>query len=297
MRVVSQRHDDGGLVDVQRGEPVVQFLLDASEQEIWASSKPAFAVVAGWLRSLVVAGAPAGHPTRLLLRRALLDHWSIHHVPTPITARRGLDPVRRPAVDPSQHRRGSRDGRRGLSYRVLGEELVMLMALLGADIDAEITEHLNAIAGNAPAKLAPAVDTPLAGWALAQRDPDLLVRLAAAYYIDDDSYGRRHDDGVRDHDRRWSPRLCRRSTHSLGPFGAILAALPLTQSAAFLNELLNHAARTRAGLLAVGDGERGGIVMRIDGSARTYRGDAQVRSWYRGSTVGADGVFERAAGP
>ena len=130
--------------------------------------------------------------------------------------------------------------------------------------------HLDTVARSAPAKLAPAVDAPLTGWALAQHDPDLLVRLAAAYYIDDAPYGRRHNDGVRDHDRRWSPRLPRRSAHYLGPFAPIFAALPLARSAAFLNELLNHAARVRDSLLGADDDERSsrGVVLRIDGSAR-----------------------------
>ncbi|MFE2626168.1 hypothetical protein ACFXKH_39945, partial [Streptomyces caelestis] len=82
------------------------------------------------------------------------------------------------------------------------EKFVETLALLGPDIDDSVEACLRAVADDAPASLAPAADSPPSARALAQKNPELLAALMAAYYIDDEPRWHR-DEGVRRHQGRW----------------------------------------------------------------------------------------------
>jgi len=296
MRVVEQRHTVDGVLEVQCGESVVRVLLE-QDDEPWLLSKRAFETTAGWLQSMVVVNVPTGNVTREVLRGKLLAYWTAHQTPTS-PARGGLNAphmVDSGAMSRNLGRRRRR--RRDLDYRLTQEEFVELLALLGADLDDDIERCLAEIADDAPAFLAPAVDSPLGARGIAQHSVDLLVKLVEAYYIDDypDSWGFR-DRGIRRHQGRWHRLLPPFAAFYFGAFWPLFNCAGPVQSAAVLNKMLNHGARCRVedlserrGYGPAPDGEDFEdctVSLRISGEARSYVGDAHVWNWYRGTSVG-----------
>lgn len=277
VRVVQQRHQFGGLVDPVVAAPVVQVLLD--DITPWAVSKESFELLADWLQSMVVAGVPAGNVLRRALRDRLLAFWRSY-------------PVREAATEEVPNRLGRRRRRRALDYRLTDDEFVECLALLGPDIDKAIEDCLEAIAKDAPAFLAPAVDAPLSARAIALRDPELLAKLIEAYYIDEDQDSWHLEEGVRRHHGRWTSIGPPFFEYYFGGFWQLFHSAPPKTSVRVLNKILNHGAQSRVRTLSkyrsAGEADEGqtGATLNLDGTARLYVGDSHVWSWYRGTSVG-----------
>lgn len=295
VRVVQQRYKVNGLVDLLVTNPVVQFLLD--DEKPWDVSKESFELLADWLQALCIADVPAGNELRIRLRNRLLAYWNSF-------------PRRKTSGDtPSGWMAQRRRRRRELDYHLTKEAFVETLALLGPDIDDAVERCLRVIAEDAPAFLAPAADSPLSARALAQKDPDLLATLMAAYYIDDESSWHR-DEGVRRHQGRWTGVGPPFFQYYFGGFWQLFQTAPLPTSVRVLNSILNSGARARVATLSrpsppyaltdpFDDGDEGGenetengevedrgAVLNLDGTARLYVGDSHVWSWYRGTSVG-----------
>ncbi|GGS27153.1 hypothetical protein AB0E75_06845 [Streptomyces griseoviridis] len=295
IRVVQQRYEVNGLVDPVATEPVVRLLLD--EEKPWDVSKESFELLADWLRALSLADVPVGNELRIRLRDRLLTHWNSF----PLREDGGETPS---GWTPQRRRR-----RRELDHHLTQETFVETLALLGPDIDDAVEGCLRAIAADAPAFLAPAADSPLSARALAQKNPELLATLMAAYYIDDEPSWHL-DEGVRGHQGRWKGFGAPFSQYYFGGFWQLFQTAPLPTSVRVLNGILNSGARARVATLSrlgspdvfagpvhardesvdadteSGEGEGRGAVLNLDGTARLYAGDSHVWSWYRGTSVG-----------
>jgi len=173
------------------------------------------------------------------------------------------------------------------------------LALMGPDLSAVVEEHLRKLAAEAPAFLAPCVET-LAPMSMAVHRPELLLALAEAYYILERNAWNRgfeaHDQGVRGHHRKGgfgSPL----AAWYYGPFWSLLISVPW-RAIPFINRLLDHAARARAQLLnslsanaglsgPIDEGSMPGVDVEVlgIGSCR-FIGDDHAWRWYRGSSVG-----------
>ncbi|MFJ5739822.1 hypothetical protein [Streptomyces microflavus] len=295
IRVVQQRHKVNGLVDRPVTNPVVRLLLD--NKTPWDVSKESFELLADWLQALSLADVTAGNELRVRLRDRLLAYWNSF-------------PLRKNSGDiPSGWMLQRRRRRRKLDYHLTKEEFVETLALLGPDIDDAAEACLRAIADDAPAFLAPAVDSPLSARALAQKDPELLAMLMTAYYVDDEQSWHR-DEGVRGHQGRWTGFGPPFFQYYFGGFWQLFHTAPLPTSVRVLNDILNSGARARVATLSRlsspdafagpvharnksvdaetenGEGDDRGAVLNLDGTARLYVGDSHVWSWYRGTSVG-----------
>ncbi|MFC6067103.1 ATP-binding protein [Streptomyces ochraceiscleroticus] len=295
VRVVQQRYKVNGLVDRLVTNPVVQFLLD--DENPWDVSKESFELLTDWLQALSLADVPVGNELRIRLRDRLLAYWNSF-------------PRRKTSGDtPSGWVAQRRRRRRELDYHLTKEAFVETLALLGPDIDDAVERCLRAIAENAPAFLAPAADSPLSARAVAQKDPELLATLMAAYYIDDEPSSHR-DEGVRRHQGRWTGIGPPFFQYYFGGFWQLFQTASLATSVRVLNNILNSGARARVARLSrpsppyaltdpfeegdegadgdmeTGEGEDRGAILNIDGTARLYVGDGHVWSWYRGTSVG-----------
>ncbi|MFE1267481.1 hypothetical protein [Streptomyces sp. NPDC058758] len=295
VRVAQQRHKVNGLVDRLVAKPVVQIILD--DKEPWNVSKESFELLADWLQSLSLADVPAGNELRIRLRDRLLAYWN------------SFSPRKTDGEALSGGMAQRRRRRRRLDHHLEKEEFVETLALLGPDIDDAAEECLRAIADDAPASLAPAADSPLSARALAQKNPELLAALMAAYYIDDEPRWHR-DEGVRRHQGRWIGFGPPFFQYYFGGFWQLFQTAPLPTSVRVLNDILNSGARARVARLSrlsppdafagsihagnesvdvdteSGEGEKRGAVLNLDGTARLYVGDSHVWSWYRGTSVG-----------
>ena len=77
------------------------------------------------------------------------------------------------------------------------DTVLELLALLGTDLCGDGEKFLRQAARDAPRHLAPAVEEPLTGRALASYSPRLLADLTEAYYLDEEEDGSGfHEDGV-----------------------------------------------------------------------------------------------------
>ncbi|MDE2823834.1 MAG: hypothetical protein OXK79_10055, partial [Chloroflexota bacterium] len=168
-----------------------------------------------------------------------------------------------------------------------------LLALLGPDLGSDGEAILCRVARDAPSWLAPAVEELFTGRALASFGCGLLARLTAAYYLDDESGGFRHDnDGIRRHRAR-SFGIFPQFGYLRGPFMSLLQT-DFGNGVSVLNRLLNHAARIRVRTLTrlgpaghpFHDGLGYETELEIAGTRRRYIGDGNVWRWYRGTAVG-----------
>jgi hypothetical protein len=294
LRIVQQRFSFDGFIHPALGTPVARYLID--EEEPWNISKQAFEFLTNWLQALVVANELAGHELREALRTRLLTFWA-RFPRKEVTEDVSFDWVTR-----------RRRRRRVLDYEITNDKFVETLALLGPDINADIETCLRALAEDAPASLAPAVDAPLSARSIAQHDPEILATLMEAYYIDKDADGRRghHDDGIRGHEGRWKGFGSPFNAYYLGGFWQLFKAAKHTTSIRVLNNVLNHAARIRVETTLrlsrshdvledptekpgdeaeVGD-DSGGVTLDLIGEPREYVGDGHVWTWYRGTSVG-----------
>ncbi|MCP5066214.1 MAG: hypothetical protein GY946_06560 [bacterium] len=170
-----------------------------------------------------------------------------------------------------------------------------MLALLGPDLGDAGANVVRRIARDTPWRLAPAVEELFTGRALAAYGRGLLVELTQAYYIDEEEDGSGfEDEGIRHHTAR-SFGVTPLAAWYRGPFLALFQS-DFRNGVAVLNRMLNHAAlartRTLVNLESLDrvdedrDVDAHRIELNVDGTRRTYVGDAQVWIWYRGTGVG-----------
>jgi hypothetical protein len=306
LRVIQQRHSRSGIVDRLVAEPLVDLLLVHG----WPSKlqDDVSELLRGWLRGLVVAGEPKGHPLRKVLREKLAAHVAAGD--RSLAESRRLEAERLAARTPEQIAKDEERARAAFSLGSLGsrrrraqrpdvphelieDELLEQLALLGADLGDEGEALLRRVASDAPHHLAPAVEGLLTGHSLALYDARLLGDLVEAYYIDDydeDGYDGIARDGIRHH--QYGGFNAPLAAFYRGPFLALFRA-DLRVGVACLNRLLNHAARGRARILgsfgqrsAPELADRFAVELDVTGERRRFVGDEHVWLWYRGTGVG-----------
>ena len=275
-------------------------------------------LIRDWLRAHVLQGTPAGQPTRIALRDAILDRCAENErvldeqeavrqaqlaarTPEEIAAdeerRRKFASIG--SVSMSRRRRRRPEPTRHRPYQWIRDAQVEHLALLGPDLGPEGEAILRRIAEDEPHSLDHAVEPLFAGHSLSAYDSKLLIDLAAAYYIeeeddDDDGFGWSggiHDDGIRDH--RFGGLGSPLASFTKGPFLALFRA-DYRGGVAFLNRMLDHAARHRVRILSSlrygypteEDRPDTKHVLSITGEPREYVGDGHVWLWYRGTGVG-----------
>lgn len=311
-RLVDQRlRDARGVVRTVAVEPLIALLLD--DQTPWIADKHMQDLFRGWLRALVVAGAPAGYPLRLRLRDQLAAACAA--ADRRLQAEQEAAAAARAARSPEEieEERRYMDRHRGLFAAEIGyprtrhrerpetpreitdEVMVEFLALLGPDLGDQGEEILRRVARDAPGHLGPAVEELGTGLALAACQRGFLAELTEAYYLDEEEDGSGfHEDGIRRHHSR-SFGVTPLAAWNRGPFMVLFQA-DFRNGVAVLNRMLNHAALVRARTLA-GLGRYGAPVndseldpyrteLGITGTSLVYVGDDHVWAWYRGTGVG-----------
>ena len=308
-RLVQQRLTTDGIVDIVATEPIITLLLEESTP--WLSGDPAKDLLRDWLRAHVVANTTAGHRLRIVLRERLVEAYAAtdrrlaqerkaataaQAAPSP-EAVQGDPPfveINRQFFSEVGYGDQPRPERLEITPEITDETVVELLALLGPDLGESGETILRRVARDAPAKLAPAVEEPLTGRALASYRRGLLAHLTETYYLDEET----HDHpslskyGIRDHHARCFDVFPLAAWYR-GPF------MPLFQTdfrggVAVLNRLLNHAARVRVRALTRLPGRHleDDVVgayrtpLEITGTRQLYIGDGHVWLWYRGTGVG-----------
>jgi hypothetical protein len=309
-RVLQLRHQREEILDPIVAEPVITQLLNEGTPS--GLGEEAADLIRDWLTAHVVRRTPGGQPTRLALAQEITDRCAENEreldkreadalatqaarSPEEVAAheerRRMFAALTSSSVSP-------RTQRRRRPYEWIHESSIAHLALLGPDLGSEGEAILRRIAEDEPHSLAPAVETALAGQALADFDSGLLIDLVEAYYLDADEddengfgYGGSDDDGIRDH--TGGGLRTPLAAYYRGPFLAMFRA-DYRRGAACLNRLLNHAAKHRVrilsnhGYMSVPDNHDGRYEhqLSITGKPRTYIGDEHVWLWYRGTGVG-----------
>jgi hypothetical protein len=311
IRILYGRHQRQGFLDAIIAEPLVIQLVNDPPPRVLADKIGK--LIRDWLQSHVLHRTAAGQPTRLAIRDAVLEACAeaervLDEVDAAAQAALAARSPEEVAADeerrkkmgastafPSRRRRPKPARRR--PNRWIKDIQIEHLALLGPDLGAEGEAILRRIGEDEPRSLVHAVEPLLAGHSLASYSPQLLIDLSAAYYIEDDEddefgwSGGSHKKGIRRHRARGgisSPL----AAFTRGPFLAILRA-DYRGGVAFLNTMLNHAARCRArtvsGLRRRGTPSDEPVTrhtLSITGVERTYVGDGGVWLWYRGTGVG-----------
>jgi len=308
-RLVDQRlRDETGLVRIVAVEPLVRLLL--GDETPWQAGDHVRDLLRDWLRALVRADTAAGYPLRVSLHDKLIaacaavDRRSEEERAAAAAARTARSPEeieeeRRSIALRSRLRSGigyprSRRPRRPeVPREITDETTVEFLALLGPDLGQDGESVLRRVANDAPARLRPAVEELFTGRALAMYRRGFLAELTEAYYLDEDGTGV-HEDGIRDHHSRGFG-VTPLAAWYRGPFMALFQS-DFQNGVAVLNRMLNHAALTRARVLAGRDSYRAPVDghrlaaydndLDVTGTRRTYVGDGHVWLWYRGSGVG-----------
>jgi len=316
IRILHGRHQRTGILDLVIAEPVISQLLDVETPR--TLGKEVDELIRDWLQAHVLQGTPAGQPTRVALRNAILDHCAQKErvLDEQEAARQAQLAARTPeeiaadeeqlrtfasisSVSLSRRHRRRPEPTRHRPHKWIRDTQVEHLALLGPDLAPEGEAILRRIAEDEPHSLDHAVEPLFAGHSLSAYASKLLIDLSAAYYIeeeddDEDGFGWSggiHDDGIRDH--RFGGLGSPLASFTKGPFLALFRA-DYRGGVAFLNLMLDHAARHRVRILSSlryaypTEEERPGMkhVLSIAGEAREYIGDGNVWLWYRGTGVG-----------
>ena len=250
-RLIDQRHRrDNDIVDIGVVEPIITLLLE--DHAPWTSGDHAQGLLRKWLRSHVVARSGAGHRLRIVLRQRLVEACA---AADRLAEERAAAAAERAARAPEQERRfmeshsalfaeigygGRRRQRPEIPHEITDAIVLELLALLGPDLGTDGEAILCRVARDAPWRLAPALEEPETGNALAHYRPALLAELAEAYYLDDEA-DVAYDYGIRDHRAR-STGVAPLAAWYRGPFLPLFRA-DLRSGVQVLNRLLNHAAR------------------------------------------------------
>lgn len=161
-----------------------------------------------------------------------------------------------------------------------------LVALLGPDIGSETEAALLTLAVQQPGELQPLVDSVPHAYGLYQRKPELLGRLAEAYYIDESHHSLDFEQGVRSHLFR-TP-LEPMFGYEKGPFLGWLRWArnddTLHLAVRSINKILNHAATVS--VESYGNDSSKSLEVIVNGNARSFVGSDVSWLWYRGTGVG-----------
>jgi len=210
-----------------------------------------------------------------------------------------LNGLTKAAVGPTELRQRVRDVILEHEPEPYDDFAVTALASLGPDLDDRAEAFLLAMASDGGGHLAPAVEEIGPILAMSVTRPELLIRLAEAYYIEPPPRTRRGDrfddwydfrEGIRSHER-FRGIGARMAAWYYGPFFRLLNARP-REALAFVNRMLDRAAvvdasdrkrvdeSVEADALPAIDLGLGEIPpRRCIGSARTW-------IWYRGSSTG-----------
>ncbi len=186
------------------------------------------------------------------------------------------------------------------------EFAIQALAALGEDLNDAAASWLRTVARERPNSLHEIPESPSSVLALASIDPDLLLELTEAYYIEQPQpedtelgwaglRGRSHlDDGIRDfgHGNKFGFGPPSAAWY-FGPFFRLLNLRPL-KTIAFINRMLNQAAfyrvtdETQTLTASVDWSSYPGASLHLTAKSgqRHYVGDSHVWSWYRGTSVG-----------
>jgi hypothetical protein len=311
-RLVDQRlRDENGLVRAVAVEPLIGLMLD--NETPWITDEHLQSLFRNWLRALVIADTPVGHPLRLRLRDRLVAACAAadsrlraeREAAAAARAARSAEEIEEERKLLERHRslfagpvgypRTRRRERPEIPREITDDVMVELLALLGPDLGDQGEAILGRIAQDAPWELRPAVEKLFAGRALAACRRGFLAQLTEAYYLDDEGdWSGFDEDGIRGHDPRVVS-ITPLAAWYRGPFMALFQS-DFRNGVAVLNRMLNHAALARARTLA-GIEHYGAAVddsqvdvyreeLCITGTSRVYTGDDHVWTWYRGTGVG-----------
>ena len=310
-RLIDQRHrNDNGIVHVSAIEPIITLLLD--DQAPWRSGKHAENLLRNWLQAHVVAKTLTGHPLRIRLRERLVEACAAGdrrlaedreaaaakraaRAAEEVERERRLVEIRSDLSAEIGYGRRRRRQRPEVPREITDRIVLELLALLGPDLGKHGEAILRRVARDAPRLLAPALEEPLSGYALANHRRGFLAELTEAYYLDDEADEDSFDDyGIREHHARSLGAFPLAASYR-GPFMALFRTDP-RNGIAVLNRLLNHAARIRARTLArldrYGQPIENDAVgpyqtdLEISGVRQSYVGDDDVWRWYRGTGGG-----------
>jgi DNA-binding NarL/FixJ family response regulator len=202
IRVLHGRHRRTGILDEIIAEPEISQLLEAGTPRNLADE--AAELIRDWLRAHALHGTPAGQATRIALRDSILDQCAENEriLDEQEAARQAELAARTPeevAADEerrkkfasisglslSRRRRRRPEPMRHPPYQWIDDAQVEHLALLGSDLGPGGEAILRRIAEDEPHSLEHAVEPPFASHSLVTYDPELLIDLAAAYYIED----------------------------------------------------------------------------------------------------------------
>lgn len=165
------------------------------------------------------------------------------------------------------------------------------IGMLGSDLDEKSVAFLKEMLHEAPHQLGQIVETngPLA--AMTRHQPNLLLELSEAFYIEkpsQDELWRSFDileDGIRRHTHFYGVGAPM-ATWYYGPFFRLLQVEPI-KTLALINKMLDHAAlyRTRQATTDISSATGLDLLLPETGLLKCV-GDASVWCWYRGSSVG-----------
>ena len=302
-RLIGQQfRNENWIVSTAAIEPIIELLL--RDRFPWKSGKYAQELFREWLRGHIVTNTAAGHRLRIQLRSHLLD--ACKEADRSFVERKKARDAALAARTPeeverdnliaalSAHGHEGRFTRSEIPYEITDIVFLELLALLGTDLGVEGEKILRRVGQDAPSMLAPAVEEPLTGRALASYSRGLLVHLTEAYYIDDETNGSWiYDSGIRRHGFQ-GYKSYHRSAWYFGPFYWLFVE-DFRRGVEVLNRLLNHVVHVRMQELSrmhridqrreSNDIGMYHIVLEIDGECKKYFGDENMWRWYRGKTM------------
>ena len=160
------------------------------------------------------------------------------------------------------------------------ESCIESLALMGPDLGDDGASTLRQIAEKRPHILAPAIESPLTGFALAKFDNSLLVDIAEAYYIDNGpQQWYAWDTGIRGHR---PPGFAPLASYRYGPFLAMLSS-NYKQGVTSINRILNHASEHR--VRDYTDKSHVSLTTAL-GDKHTYINCHESWGWYLGLGIG-----------
>jgi hypothetical protein len=311
-RLVDQRLRDGnGILRLAPVEPVIKLLLEDATP--WRIGEYVPDILRDWLRAHVLANTPIGYDLRIRLGDRLVAacaagdqriemeraaRAAARAALSPEELKKSLDAAKRNRAlfaEVGHPRRRARQ-RSEVPIEIKDKVVVELLALLGPDLGPSGEGVLRRIGQDAPSWLAPAVEEPLTGRALAMYHKGFLAELTELYYIDREEDGSGLlGEGIRGHRSRGFGTFTPLAIWYRGPFMPLFQT-DFSNAVQVLNRILDHAAaarvRTLAGLDRYGqqitntDIDRYRSSLALTGAPRSYLGDSHVWLWYRGTGVG-----------